>query len=383
MTNNAETRTTKASLDTNILDRVQLPHLRTESDNWLHLDVLRFVAAVGVVWFHSHQFFHPISIRPTIFLQTEGYALFVDLFFVISGIIIAAVYGERLNDKIDYFNFLLRRFARLVPLHWLVLILTLTFFLTAQSLGLRASSPPDLSASCVLHSAMLFNGLTTCGTGDSLVPVTWSISVEMVLYIASPLLLLCAIRPLVFIATLLTVLTIFYWAFLSADNSITESIQLVRGITSFFIGNGLYRYRHTVGRLKFPSWAFVAVLFATMLSMQFGAHQLVTISLVWATVIVAMSSDLNKNAGSLVKRLAPLGQLTYGIYMWHYLFVTVLINAFADKLLKLSTVPMVAVAIVTYGLIGLCSYFSLFFFETPMRRKIDTMRISKRSVADA
>src|SRR6266576_3353967 len=72
------------------------------------LEGLRLIASVSIVASHYLQYLH---------LPTHGLHLAVDLFFVISGIVIAMIYQGRINDMRSYFGFVRKRLARLYPLH--------------------------------------------------------------------------------------------------------------------------------------------------------------------------------------------------------------------------------------------------------------------------
>ena len=102
--------------------------LKPNSDAWLRLDMLRFVASIAIVWHHSHYLLHPVSQRAAVRDQTLGFALFVDLFFIISGFIISAVYTDRIKNWSTTVVFWQRRIARLVPLHLLILLLSWSFW---------------------------------------------------------------------------------------------------------------------------------------------------------------------------------------------------------------------------------------------------------------
>ena len=47
--------------------------------------------------------------------------LFVDFFFVLSGFVIAHAYGDRLKSPLEVWQFIVRRFGRVWPLHIAVL----------------------------------------------------------------------------------------------------------------------------------------------------------------------------------------------------------------------------------------------------------------------
>jgi peptidoglycan/LPS O-acetylase OafA/YrhL len=78
-----------------------------DRDRFLTLDALRGVAAIGVMLYHSMPA-SPIAIR-------GGY-LAVDLFFVLSGFVIALTYEERLRHGMTGREFLILRAIRLWPM---------------------------------------------------------------------------------------------------------------------------------------------------------------------------------------------------------------------------------------------------------------------------
>jgi len=66
----------------------KLPRLRPTSGELLHLDLMRFIASAGIVLHHSHEFLVPVTKSPFLVReQRAGMALFVDLFFLISGLL--------------------------------------------------------------------------------------------------------------------------------------------------------------------------------------------------------------------------------------------------------------------------------------------------------
>jgi peptidoglycan/LPS O-acetylase OafA/YrhL len=78
----------------------------------------------------------------------------------------------------------------------------------------------------------------------------------------------------------------------------------------------------------------------------------------------------------MVRRLAPLGQLTYSIYMWHMLFISFVLNGIGDTFIDASTSYATILVAACYVSIFTVSYFSFFFIETPARRWIDKIKFS-------
>jgi len=75
------------------------------------LDALRGIAAIGVVIFHMQQMFAPI--------KTSGGYLAVDLFFMMSGVVLSHAYEDRFRAGMGVFDFMRARLIRLYPLYFL------------------------------------------------------------------------------------------------------------------------------------------------------------------------------------------------------------------------------------------------------------------------
>jgi len=86
------------------------------------LDGLRGIAAVGVMIFHFDHFFLPqaalTSMLPFMRPILDRAYLGVDLFFLMSGFVMAHIYGQKLssNWRVHWKDFAIMRFARIYPL---------------------------------------------------------------------------------------------------------------------------------------------------------------------------------------------------------------------------------------------------------------------------
>ncbi len=142
------------------------------------LDALRGICAVLVCLFHFRAN-NPFTEAPLI----RGSWQFVDLFFVLSGFVIAASYSERLTNGMLLRRFALLRLARLYPLHLAILIVFVGFELGAVALnlhGLRAMFDDAHAPSAIvtnlllLQSFGLHHGLTWNGPAWSIAAEFWT-----------------------------------------------------------------------------------------------------------------------------------------------------------------------------------------------------------------
>jgi peptidoglycan/LPS O-acetylase OafA/YrhL len=153
-----------------------------------YLDGLRGIAAIAVAIF-SHFMFFTQPFRPEArsagapFYEILGplynYSWFaVDVFFVISGMVFAHVYGGRLPSAAV---FALRRFARLYPLHLLTLVATAILAGLFAALYGRTPFGEDESAWLFLLN-VLFIQYGVVNEVYSFNTPAWSLSVEAVMY---------------------------------------------------------------------------------------------------------------------------------------------------------------------------------------------------------
>ncbi len=350
----------------------------------LHLDLLRLVASVGIVVHHSIEFLFPVVDRARLLDWTMGLALFVDLFFVISGYVISYVYCDRLGSIGGYLSFLQRRCGRLVPLHWLTLALSIALWAAILATGFPANHAPSFEPRCIVETALLMHSFVACGEGSSFNGVSWSISAEMVMYVGFPLVaLLGGSRRYALAGVALISLLGFSWLDLqsgfSPRDSLVEESAVLRAIPSFLFGASLFYFRDMLKALPRPRLRLLITSLCLVVTMVSGIPHLFVLLLVYATVASAAASDVVGEVSPMVHRVAPFGQLTYSIYMWHLFFIMVLLNMLGDKLLHGKPLALAILFPLCYACIGIWSYLSFEFFETPARRYIDGLGSKKPS----
>ena len=156
------------------------------------LDSLRGVCASMVVLMHFKTTGW-ISYNPTV---RYGY-LFVDFFFVLSGFVIAASYGDKLAKGFSITKFVALRFGRLYPLHvavlaaFLVTHLAISWF--APNLAHGQEAPDSYSAASFFASLTMTQPFFGRDTTFWNAPA-WSIAAEFWTYVIFALLFRSAKR---------------------------------------------------------------------------------------------------------------------------------------------------------------------------------------------
>ncbi len=145
------------------------------------IDALRGWAILAVVFFHTAVVVAPGSNLLTM-VKEQG-ARGVQLFYIASALTIFLSMRGRAGEEDATRKFFIRRFFRIAPLFYLAMIA----YLIGYGFGPRAGAPYGLNGWHILWTATFLNGWHP-EMINSVVPVGWSIAVEMTFYLFAPLL---------------------------------------------------------------------------------------------------------------------------------------------------------------------------------------------------
>ncbi|GJD37207.1 hypothetical protein FMGBMHLM_4134 [Methylobacterium aerolatum] len=139
------------------------------------IEVVRAFAALLVILFHIQTAFGvQIAVEPFRSIVGGGHRG-VDLFFVLSGFIIAFVHRDDLGRPGRLNNYLYNRFVRIFPAVWIVSALALMFYLYGPAIPDKAGK---LAPYPILASVLLLPQ-----QGVPLVNVTWTLTYEIFFYV--------------------------------------------------------------------------------------------------------------------------------------------------------------------------------------------------------
>ena len=295
------------------------------------IQYLRGFAAFAVVCFHiSEQFSGPFAVG----------AAGVDLFFVISGFIMWVTTVDR---PVDPQRFMWRRIVRIVPLYWIVTVLTaLAIFVKPQFLFGHVLSPANFVGS------LLFLPIMQDGSLHPVVIQGWTLCYEMMFYVIFALALLLGERQR--FAALIGVLTVM----------VALNLLLLRGYP--FTSPLMLEFAAgiVVGRLWVEDIRLQLVL---ALSLVVGGFLLLMTTqmldpemprvLRWgipATLIVAGAVFAERaRPFSPMALFTFFGNASYSIYIWHVLVVVVVTGI----MLRLGVPPSWQPALIAFVSIAL------------------------------
>lgn len=339
---------------------MKFPRLEADSDKLLHMDTLRLIAAFGIAAYHA------VGLAKLTAADDGIMRLFVDLFFVISGFVIAFVYGDRLSTVGEWLGFMRRRIARLGPLHWLTLAFMASLALAAGYMGVALNDSETFDFNCFAPNALFLHAGGLCPARSFNGP-SWSISAEMAMYVAAPLLVWLARRTVLALIALAVIYGVLFAATGSGWTEWTASGGMVRALPSFILGALIYYRRDSLPRFRHGWWLSMACIVAFVGCAFIDVPDTVALLLVYAAVLGAVMADQNE-AGPIIRRLAPLGQLTYSSYMLHMPVMVVLASAPARRLLGVPEAAANWIVLAAFLLVWPVSWVSYFYFETPARK---------------
>jgi peptidoglycan/LPS O-acetylase OafA/YrhL len=365
--------------------RIHWPRLRPESDSFLQLDALRVVATLCVVVFHWRLWLELDPTWQAISDRIELWAPLVDMFFVVSGVVICHVYVNRMGSFAQYGDFLRKRLARLAPMHWATLAFSGAAAIAAPLLGHAFSNPEAYASECLVQNMALLHAYATCANLSFNYP-SWSISAEAGCYVLFPIiLLLYRIRvwaPALLSAIMIAVLSLagpfspdgvywynfdYYWGAL-------------RGLPAFAFGVSLYGLRSYL-RIPYagPTFWIGFVLFLIM--GQFGVDQWFALGWAYAICAVAVAADTHGKAGAFSRTLAPFAALTYPVYMLHLPVGATLIQIGARGVFDASPVALAVATLAAIPILVGVAYIAYALYELPARRWLSGARPHKKQAS--
>jgi peptidoglycan/LPS O-acetylase OafA/YrhL len=229
------------------------------------LTSLRFLAAFWVLLYH---FKDHLGLGLGQFgLVADGY-LGVDLFFTLSGFILAHVYLQSLEGgRFGYGSFLKNRIARVYPMHLAALAAMIVLYLGATALGAGVGSPEAFKLSDLPAHLLMVHAWGATGAVGWNFP-SWSISAEWAAYLLFPLVAALVLKAQRWSgAVALGALALCLLSFAALDNlhhvlpwvgrdfsQMTAQIGALRILPSFLLGIALYAFGRTHAAPRAWAW---------------------------------------------------------------------------------------------------------------------------------
>ena len=291
------------------------------------LDGLRGVCAFSVVLFHAANLFHHGPLMP------HGY-LAVDMFFILSGFVIAHRYEGALARGLPLRAFLEARGQRLLPVYWMGAAFNIAVFIWMVTSGYYPYGYTGLMTwiGVPLLTFLLLPvfGVPGGGFSPAMLNVTWSLLVEWLINIAYAAWLFTCRTPIIVLTAILGWLAMTVTGYLTGRGwcvgvSRTDflTLGLLRAVPSFLAGVAIFRLHQRAWFSRLPAlapqllwcvWLCIAVVPTFAATPGFDA--IVVTILCPLLVMLLVRSDHRTPAYGKV-----MGNLSYPLYTVHPGFI--------------------------------------------------------------
>jgi peptidoglycan/LPS O-acetylase OafA/YrhL len=294
------------------------------------LDGLRGVAALAVALFHLPIAF---SLHDSPLIRQSYVA--VDLFFVLSGFVIAHAYFGRLAGLESARDFIVRRIGRLWPLHIAVIaamvVVELARLAFASTLGddLRPPFSGETSIEMLLANVFLVHawGMPTSWNIPS-----WSISAELFAYLAFAAICVWTPRRALLAAAVIVVVSALVLVAAAGNGPLLERLDIFKACIGFFAGMLVY---DAFSRSTRPDWSplratlvefgmlLIVVAVVGIITMTARPQLHVLTTPLFALVVYVFAIGRGAVSNLLESRpLQHLGAISYSVYLLHGLVIT-------------------------------------------------------------
>nr|WP_281383540.1 acyltransferase [Granulicella aggregans] len=207
---------------------------------------MRVVASSLVMLYHA-TIYTNLRLIPSVKPFVAG-AAGVDIFFVISGLVMVYSSAKLIGDSNGWRVFAERRLIRIVPMYWLALLTKIALTLVAGGAVLNH----DLKVSHILKSFFFVPYMGIEGRMEPILGVGWTLNFEIMFYAVFALALLFRANIYVFVGSVMMVLTALSFTVPRGSTSAFLFYCNPR-VLEFFLGmvlGGLFLHR----RAKLPLW---------------------------------------------------------------------------------------------------------------------------------
>lgn len=383
-------------------------HFYSKPKYFFSLDIARGFAALTVVLWHWQIFYsYSIAIPDNTFVVRDQplYSIFflfyndgvlaVDFFFLLSGFIFFYLYADKIGRRlINGKTFFTLRFSRLYPLHFATLLLVVFLqFVLINTTGYYLAYINNDLYHFILNTFFIQSwGLETAESFNS---PSWSVSVEVLLYIL--FFILCWYnlnrKYVLYLAILAGIVIGLYYP------------PIGRGIFSFYLGGILYYwYTSLVGKpnlvLYFKLFSAAAILFVVLMVLEskYSIIESCTVNLLHTLHIfnkdaravagvVKFDNQLVRCIifpvflmalalyetikGPVAKRLVFVGHISYSSYLLHFPLMLIITNiVIRTGYYQASTFNSPLALFGFFALLIPISLLSYYLFELPVQNRL-------------
>ena len=327
-------------------------------------DVLRSIAALMVVISHIVAMtYNPIVGEDTAnFLKKVGWsfgAIGVDLFFVLSGFVVARAYQRQISNGLNYFDFLCGRLIRLMPIYLFSMLFSLTVWAFFQGFEKpkNAGASLDLVQNQITYLQFMANIIPIWINNEQIVlnPPWWTLTIEIIAAIAMPVLIKIALKKGALAPFIFGIFIFFASAALDIITGFNSKILIC--LAPILMGVVIGINPLPLGKAKIIPLILcgLAILSGTaILRTLFGDFDYILriLAMIGSSLILIACAYL-KVKGRLMSMLSKNGQTSYALYAMHYpimiAFVMMAPKSSTDiEIIMIATVSAIFSVIISY-----------------------------------
>jgi len=341
----------------------------------------RFIAAIAIVIFHYGTGAFPFYKEPISFIFKSA-NVGVSYFFTLSGFIMILAYAK--SPKIDILEYYKSRFARIAPAYYVALVLFVPFIINKW----HEYDYIGLALNITMLQAWVPSKALSVNTPG------WSLSTELLFYFLFPFLFnavyqakkfwLIAVFGVIFfmisqIIHNMLLNSAFYQGFPSPSHDLIYYFPPMH-LNEFLMGNiaGLFYMRYIANRSRANGpWivlSIIALLILLKIPTGLSLHNGFLV-IIFIPIILLISSDNGYFSRLMsLKPLVFLGEISFGIYI-----LQMPIHNISYTIFKRVGASDTNTLFFTYlTILVLLSGLSFKFIETPLRRRINEIRMTPR-----
>ncbi|MBX4992888.1 peptidoglycan/LPS O-acetylase OafA/YrhL [Rhizobium binae] len=267
------------------------------------IDALRGIA--GLLVFLSHaDAYNLIRIKPIAHYSGYVGAIGVCVFFVLSGYLIWASAGRLLDRPHGLRTYAIHRAARIMPLYYVALGFAALIFRHVSGYPVEVGFY-DMVRHITFTQALIPD------VSRALNPVLWTLTFEMIFYVAAPALF--ALRSF-FPAFIIIAAS----SFILCQFVASPYFKFLNLMPLFVLGMWLAHYRLA------PTWVCAVACAVIGIALGLLGAKAYLISSVWGFGVFSAMVWLRGFRSSLaVKALAWVGVISYSLYIWHYMLIEI------------------------------------------------------------
>ena len=275
----------------------------------------------------------------------------VQLFYLVSGFTIFMIYIDKINDLLEFRNYLIKRFFRIMPLLYILLpIYYIAFGVNIH----RESELPDWYH-IVSHYLLLFGFHQD--TMTSIMGHAWSIFDEFLFYIAFGLLMIrfdikVHIYKYILVLFMVSFVTFIYNNIYLNDNLILKTYLFLSPFIQmyvFFMGGGIYVISKKYFIPKYLYYLAIVILIFYSFFLTSTTLSVYFTTIIFSILILYMS----QNKLHYSKFFLYLGKISFSFYLIHIIVISYMDTY---NLFNLSNIILIPLMLITTIILSSLSY---------------------------